>query len=69
MLKEQQYRTQEANRVDALARLQELVDSVATVPRERRATKPTWGSKQRRLESKTQRSSVKATRGKVRDSF
>ena len=69
VIKAQQFRTQEANRVDALARLQELVDSVATVPRERRATKPTWGSKQRRLESKTQRSSVKATRGKVRDSF
>ena len=69
IIKAQQRRTQEANRVDALARLQELVDSVATVPRERRATKPTWGSKQRRLESKTQRSSVKATRGKVRDSF
>mgnify|MGYP001616912769 FL=1 len=69
IIKAQQHRTQEANRVDALARLQELVDSVATVPRERRATKPTWGSKQRRLESKTQRSSVKATRGKVRDSF
>ena len=66
IIKAQQHRTQEANRVDALARLQELVDSVATVPRERRATKPTWGSKQRRLESKTQRSSVKATRGKVR---
>ena len=69
IIKAQQHRTQEANRVDALARLQELVDSVATEPRERRATKPTWGSKQRRLESKTQRSSVKATRGKVRDSF
>ena len=66
IIKAQQHRTQEANRVDALARLQELVDSVATEPRERRATKPTWGSKQRRLESKTQRSSVKATRGKVR---
>ena len=66
IIKAQQHRTQEANRVDALARLQELVDSVATVPRERRATKPPWGAKQRRLETKTQRSSFKATRGKVR---
>ena len=67
IIKAQQHRTQEANRVDALARLQELVDSVATVPRERRATKPTWGSKQRRLESKTQRSNVKSLRARVRD--
>ena len=67
IIKAQQHRTQEANRVDALARLQELVDSVATVPRERRATKPTWGSKQRRLESKTQRSNAKSLRARVRD--
>ena len=67
IIKAQQYRTQEANRLDALQRLQELVDSVAVVRRARRATKPTWGSRQRRLESKTQRSSIKATRGKVRD--
>lgn len=67
IIKAQQYRTQEANKLDALQRLQELVDSVAVVRRARRATKPTWGSRQRRLESKTQRSSIKATRGKVRD--
>ena len=67
VIKAQQFRTQEANRLDALQRLQELVDSVAVTRRQRRATKPTWGSQQRRLQSKTQRSSVKAQRGRVRD--
>ena len=65
VLKAQQHRTQEMNRSDALARLQEVVDSVATPPKARRPTKPTYGSKQRRLEGKSQRSSIKSSRGKV----
>jgi ribosome-associated protein len=65
VIKAQRTRSQDMNRADALARLQELVDSVATPPRTRRATKPTYGSKQRRLEGKSIRSQVKATRGKV----
>ena len=68
VIKAQQHRMQEANRIDGLQRLQEIVDSVAVVRRARRATKPTWGSQQRRLQSKTQRSSVKAQRGRVRGS-
>ena len=67
VLKAQQHRTQEMNRADALARLQTVVDSVATAPRVRRATKPTYGSKQRRLEGKSQRSQIKSLRGPVRD--
>jgi len=67
VIKAQQYRTQEANRADALLRMQAVVDSVARAPRVRRATKPTYGSKQRRLESKSQRSGIKALRGKVQD--
>ena len=67
VLKAQQHRTQEMNRADALVRLQEVVDSVATPPRVRRATKPTYGSKQRRLEGKSQRSQIKNLRGPVRD--
>jgi ribosome-associated protein len=67
VLKAQTHRTQEMNRADALARLQAVVDSVATPPRVRRATKPTYGSKQRRLEGKSQRSQVKSLRGPVRD--
>ena len=64
VLKAQQHRSQEMNRSDALARLNELVNSVATPPRARRATKPTFGSKQRRLAGKSQRSEIKASRGK-----
>ncbi|SEA18996.1 MULTISPECIES: alternative ribosome rescue aminoacyl-tRNA hydrolase ArfB [Acidovorax] len=67
VIKAQQYRSQEQNRADALARLNALVQSVAQPPRTRRATKPTYGSRQRRLESKTQRGETKALRGKVRD--
>jgi ribosome-associated protein len=67
VLKAQQHRTQEMNRADALARLQAVIDSVATPPRARRATKPTYGSKQRRLEGKSQRSAIKNLRGPVRD--
>ena len=67
VIKAQRTRSQDMNRADALARLQQLVDGVALPPRERRATKPTYGSKQRRLEGKSQRAQVKATRGKVSD--
>jgi len=55
------------NRADALERLNALVNSVAVPPRVRRATKPTYGSQQRRLQSKTQRGETKALRGRVRD--
>jgi ribosome-associated protein len=65
VIKAQTSRSQDTNRADALARLQELVDSVATPPRVRRATKPTYGSKQRRLEGKSIRAQVKASRGKI----
>ncbi|RYX91383.1 MAG: aminoacyl-tRNA hydrolase, partial [Comamonadaceae bacterium] len=65
VLKAQQHRTQEMNHSDALARLQEVVDSVSVPAKPRRATKPTYGSKQRRLEGKSLRSGVKALRGKV----
>ena len=65
VIKAQQHRTQDMNRLDAFARLHELVNSVATPPRVRRATKPTYASKQRRLEGKSQRAEVKAARGRV----
>eukprot|EP01037_Dinobryon_pediforme_P004899 gene4899-4941_t len=64
VIKAQQYRSQEQNRADALERLNALVNSVAVPPRVRRATKPTYGSKQRRLQSKTQRGETKALRGR-----
>ncbi len=64
VLKAQQHRTQEMNRSDALARLQEVVDSVANPPKARRATKPSYSAKQRRLDGKSLRSDVKASRSK-----
>ncbi len=65
VLKAQQHRTQEQNRADALARLEQVIQSAAHPPKARRATKPTYGSRQRRLEGKSQRSETKALRGKV----
>jgi len=67
VLKAQRHRSQDMNRADALARLQELVDSVALPPRLRRATKPSYGARQRRLEGKSQRADIKRQRGPVRD--
>jgi ribosome-associated protein len=61
-IKAQQYRSQEQNREDALTRLRELIQSVAIPRKKRRATKPTKGSKQRRLESKTKRGKLKTLR-------
>ena len=61
-IKAQQYRSQEQNREDALARLRELIQSVAIPRKKRRATKPTKGSKERRLESKTKRGNLKTLR-------
>lgn len=65
VIKAQQYRTQEQNRADALLRLAELIRSVAAVAKKRRPTKPTHGSKQRRLEGKAKRGAIKAGRGRV----
>ena len=67
VLKAQSHRTQDMNRLDAFARLHELVNSVAVPPRIRRPTKPTYGSRQRRLEGKAQRSQTKVLRSRVTD--
>ena len=67
VIKAQTHRSQDMNRAEAMGRLQELVDSVAEPPRQRRPTKPTAASKRRRLESKNLRSQVKVLRGPVRD--
>ncbi|MDF2997967.1 MAG: Class peptide chain release factor [Xanthobacteraceae bacterium] len=58
----QRFRTQERNREDALERLIELIRAASVVPVTRRPTRPTLGSKVRRLESKARRSGVKALR-------
>jgi ribosome-associated protein len=65
VLKAQQYRTQEANKKDAIKRLHEIVNAANQVKAMRYATRPSYGSKQRRLESKTQRGQIKQMRGKI----
>lgn len=65
VIKAQGTRSQEANKADALARLQALVDAAARVPKRRKPTQPSYGARQRRLAGKAQRAEVKAGRGKV----
>ncbi|ARU55363.1 MAG: aminoacyl-tRNA hydrolase [Pseudomonadales bacterium] len=65
IIKAQQFRTQEQNREDALERLKELILSAIVQHKSRRATKPTYGSKQRRMDKKSQRGKTKALRGRV----
>jgi ribosome-associated protein len=65
VMKAQQSRSLEQNKEDALRRLQELVDSVAVLPAERRATRPTRSSQRKRLDSKSRSGQTKALRGKV----
>ena len=65
VIKAQGERSRELNRADALDRLEELVASVAVAPRLRRPTRPTRAARQRRLQGKSQRSELKAQRGKV----
>jgi len=67
VIKAQQHRSLEMNREEAVRRLHELVQSVATPPRVRRATRPTRASRVRRVDAKVQRGQVKALRGKVID--
>jgi ribosome-associated protein len=59
----QRFRTQERNRADAIDRLLAMLREAATRPIPRRPTRPTAGSKQRRLEGKKRRSDIKAKRG------
>jgi ribosome-associated protein len=59
----QRFRTQERNREDARQRLTELIRAALEPPKPRVATKPTRASRERRLEAKKRRASVKRTRG------
>ena len=61
------HRTQEANRVEVRARLNELIARAEVVPKTRRPSRPTLGSKLRRLTAKSQRSSAKELRGRTND--
>ena len=57
------FRSQDMNRADAIERLVEMLEKAMVRPTPRRPTKPTFGSKQRRLEGKKRRSDIKAGRG------
>lgn len=61
------FRTQEANRRDALARLAELLRAASEKPKKRIATRPTRASKERRIAGKRTRSTLKRGRGRVAD--
>jgi ribosome-associated protein len=65
VIKAQAHRSQEQNREDAMRRLQEMVEAVATPQRVRRPTRPTRSSQRKRLEVKASRGQIKQLRGKV----
>ena len=65
IIKAQVHRTQERNRLDAFARLHEWINQAAHAPKIRRPTKATKASQRRRLDGKSQRSDIKAGRGRV----
>ena len=65
VIKAQRYRSQERNRVDALARLQELVEEAAAVELPLKPTRPSKGARRRRVDSKVKRGQLKATRGRI----
>lgn len=67
VLKAQRHRTQEKNRADALERLRELIQAAVKVRKSRLPTRPTLASKQRRVDSKTRKGSIKRARGRVED--
>lgn len=65
VIKAQQYRTQEANKKDAIKRLHEIVNAANFVHPTRYATRPTRASRKRRIEGKMQRGQIKLGRGRV----
>ena len=67
VLSAHRHRTQENNRRDALERLAQLITEARHRPKVRRATKPTRGSKERRLEGKKKRTDIKQMRGRTKD--
>ena len=65
VIKAQEYRSLEQNREQALRRLHDLIDSVATLAKPRRPTQPTRGAQRRRREDKLRRAGIKAGRGRI----
>ncbi len=65
IIKAQQFRSQEKNKKDAIDRLTDMIKSVGVIRKKRRKTKVSYGSKMRRLDSKTKRGQTKSLRKKV----
>jgi ribosome-associated protein len=65
IIKAQEFRSLGKNRAEALRRLEDLIASVAVLPKKRRPTKPTKAAVAKRIEDKVRRARVKARRGKV----
>lgn len=65
MIKAQQFRTQERNRIDAFERLQSFIIKATHINKTRKPTKPSRNAKRKRVDEKTQRGKTKALRGKV----
>ena len=67
IIKAQKFRTQEKNRLDALVRLKELIQTSAIVKKARRPTRASKNSRKKRVDSKVQRGRTKQLRGKVQE--
>jgi len=67
VLKAQRFRSQEKNRADALARLQELIAGITVTPKKRQPTRPSKSAKRKRMDSKTRRGKLKSLRGRIED--
>ncbi len=67
VIKSQEHRSRERNSTAALERLREMITAAATLPRLRRATRPSKAAKTRRLEAKVQRGQIKLLRGPVNE--
>ncbi|AAZ18691.1 probable class I peptide chain release factor (RF-1) [Psychrobacter arcticus 273-4] len=65
VIKAQQFRTQEGNKIDAFERLQSFIIKATYVNKTRKPTKPSRNAKRKRVDQKTQRGKTKALRGKV----
>ena len=65
VIKAQQFRTQERNKIDALERLQSFITKATHVNKTRKSTKPSRNAKRKRVDQKTQRGKTKVLRGKV----
>ena len=66
IIKAQQHRTQDMNRLDAMLRLHEIVNAVEFAPMMRKPTKPSRASKLKRLDNKSLRSDIKSSRAKIK---